>query len=90
MPQFLLRGTKDWIKHEAVQAYADALRAAGQPVEYVQVEGAQHAFLDWKPDPGTKATFRKYGVPGAARMKAFFDGVFYPKPAAPEPKPNAD
>ena len=76
LPQFLLRGTKDWIKHEAVQAYADALQAAGQPVQYVQVENARHAFLDWKPDPGVKATFRKFGVPNAAKMKSFFDSVF--------------
>jgi acetyl esterase/lipase len=76
VPQFLLRGTKDWIKHEAVQAYADALHAAGQPVQYVQVENARHAFLDWKPDPRVKATFQKFGVPNAAKMKAFFDFVF--------------
>jgi len=80
VPQYLLRGTKDWIKHDAVQAYADALRAAGHPVQYVQVENARHAFLDWKPDPRVKATFREYGVPCAAKMNAFFDTVFYPEP----------
>jgi len=80
VPQYLLRGTKDWIKHDAVQAYADALRAAGQPVQYVQVENARHAFLDWKPDPRVKATFQEYGVPSAANMKTFFDTVFYPEP----------
>lgn len=80
VPQFLLRGTADpLIQHSAVQAYADALKAAGQTVEYVQVEGASHAFFDWKPDARTKATFAKYGVPCAAKMKSFFDAVFYPK-----------
>lgn len=80
VPQYLVRGTKDGlITHLAVQAFADALKTAGQRVEYVQVEGAGHAFFDWKPDPGTKATFAKYGVPHAAKMKRFFDSVFYPQ-----------
>jgi len=79
-PQYLLRGTADpLIQNAAVQAYADALKAAGQRVEYDQVEGASHAFFDWKPDDGTKATFARFGVPYAAKMKAFFDTVFYPK-----------
>ncbi len=79
-PQLLLRGTLDpLIQDSAVQAYADALKAAGQTVEYVRVEGASHAFFDWKPDAGTKATFAKYGVPYAAKMKSFFDAVFHPK-----------
>src|SRR6185436_17016333 len=80
VPQFMVRGTQDWlIQHAGVQEFADALRAAGQTVEYLQVEGAGHAFFDWKPDAPTKATFAKYGVPYAAKMKAFFDGVFYPQ-----------
>jgi acetyl esterase len=78
VPQFLLRGTADTlIQNAEVQNYADALTAAGQRAEYVLVEGAAHAFLDWKPDARTKATFYRYGVPQAARMKAFFDSVFY-------------
>jgi len=80
VPQYLLRGTSDpLIQHAEVQAYADALKAAGQTAEYVQVEGAGHAFFDWKPDAQTKRTFAKYGVPYAARMQEFFDTVFYPK-----------
>ena len=83
VPQYLLRGTTDpLIQHATVQAYADALKAAGQNVIYDQVEGASHAFFDWKPDAGTKAAFAKYGVPYAAKMKAFFDTVFYPKESA--------
>jgi acetyl esterase/lipase len=78
VPQLLLRGTVDsLIRDPDVQAFADALKAAGQTVEYVQVEGASHAFFDWKPDARTKATFAKYGVPNAATMKSFFDGVFH-------------
>ena len=51
--------------------------AAGQRAEYVQVEGAGHAFFDWKAD-GNKATFARYGVPYAAQMEAFFNSIFYP------------
>ncbi|MFC1781065.1 alpha/beta hydrolase fold domain-containing protein [Planctomycetota bacterium] len=79
VPQFLSRGTNDGlITDEAVKSYADALEAAGQRIEYVLVEGAGHAFFDWKPDSRTKATFAQYGVPYAAQMKEFFDSVFYP------------
>jgi acetyl esterase len=79
VPQFLLRGTTDpLIQNSAVQAYADALMAAGQTVEYVQVPGASHAFLDWKPDPRVKTTFKQFGVPYAAMMEEFFNCVFYP------------
>ena len=54
----------------AVKEFTDALVKAGQRAEYVQVGGASHAFFDWKPDEGTKATFAKYGVYYAAAMKA--------------------
>ncbi|MBN1974662.1 MAG: alpha/beta hydrolase [Sedimentisphaerales bacterium] len=80
VPQFLTRGTNDsLIRHENVQAYAEALKAKGQIVEYLQPEGASHAFFDWKVDTRTKATFAQYGVPYAAKMKDFFDTVYYPK-----------
>lgn len=79
VPQLLLRGKLDTtISNAEVQHYADALKAAGQTVRYIEVEGAGHAFLDWKPDADTKATFAKYGVPSILKMKAFFDSVFYP------------
>jgi dienelactone hydrolase len=71
------------ITHPGVQAFADALQAAGQTVEYVQVEGAGHAFFDWKPDSRTKATFAKFGVPYAAQMKSFFDRAFSPRAYTP-------
>ena len=78
VPQFLLRGTRDTLIPDAeVQGYTDALKAAGQRAEYVQVEGAGHAFFDWKAD-GNKATFARYGVPYAAQMEAFFNSIFYP------------
>jgi len=78
IPHFLVRGTKDvLISDESTQAYVDVLKAAGQKAEYIQVEGAGHAFFDWKPDARTRATFAEYGVKYAAMMKDFFDQVFY-------------
>ena len=72
VPQYLLRGTKiRLISDPDVQAFADALKAAGQTAEYVQVEGASHAFFDWKPDANTKATFAKYGVPVRGQDEEF-------------------
>jgi acetyl esterase len=78
VPQYLVRGTKDpLIRDEMNKSFMDALVAAGQRVEYVQVGGAEHAFFDWKPDAPTKATFKKYGLYYAAEMKAFFESVLY-------------
>lgn len=79
VPHYLTRGTNDMlIKDEMVQVYADALEAAGQRVKYDQVEGAGHAFFDWKPDDRTKATFKEYGIKYINEMETFFDSVFYP------------
>ena len=76
--QFLTRGTQDrLIADAAVKEFVDALVKQGQRAEYIQVGGANHAFFDWKPDAGTKATFEKYGVYYAAAMKAFFKSVLY-------------
>lgn len=78
VPQYLLRGTADpLINDEMCRSFMNALVAAGQRVEYVQVGAAQHAFLDWKPDAATQATFKQYGVYYAAQMKAFFESVVY-------------
>lgn len=74
VPHFMVRGSSDpLITHEAVASYAAALTAAGQTVEHVEVEGANHAFYDWKPDAVTRQTFKRYGVPHIAAMLAFFD-----------------
>ena len=79
LPHFIVRGADDPIvSREVVQRYVDELKAKGQRAEYIQVAGAGHAFFDWKPDAGTRATFAKFGVKYAAEMKAFFDSVFYP------------
>ena len=60
-----------------MEAYVAHLKAAGQKAELVIVDGASHAFFDWKPDQRTKDTFAKYGVPYAKDMLRFFNEVFY-------------
>lgn len=78
VPQFQVRGTNDrLVLHDDAQEFLEALVKAGQRAEYIQVGGAGHAFFDWKPDEGTKATFARYGVYYAAAMKAFFESVLY-------------
>lgn len=78
LPHFIVRGTEDPIvNNEMVQSYVDLLKAKGQKVTYIQIEGAGHAFFDWKPDAKTRATFLELGVPYAAQMQAFFDSIFY-------------
>jgi acetyl esterase len=78
LPHLIVRGTKDPIVSNAmVQPYVDVLQKAGQRVEYIQVEGAGHAFFDWKPDATTRSTFRQLGVKYADAMRTFFDSVFY-------------
>lgn len=78
IPHYLIRGTNDrLIKDESVKVYVDSLVSAGQRVEYVQVGGANHAFLDWKVDTRTKETFNKYAVYYISQMERFFDSVFY-------------
>lgn len=73
VPQYLIRGTRDnLISDEAVSSYVAALKAKGQIAIYDQVEGAGHAFFDWKPNQQVKATFTQYGVPYAQKMKDFF------------------
>lgn len=78
VPQFLVRGTNDkLITNADVTEFLDALVAAGQRAEYIQVGGAGHAFFDWKPDAQTKATFMRYGVYYAEAMKNFFISTLY-------------
>ena len=78
VPQFLTLGTLDrTVGREPMEEYVELLKSKGQRVEYVLIDGASHAFFDWKPDQRTKDTFVKYGVPYAKQMQAFFDSVFY-------------
>ena len=74
IPHYLIRGKNDTlISDRDVQVYADALNAAGQTVEYIQIDGIGHSFLDWKPVPRTVKTFGEFGVPNIRRMVEFFD-----------------
>ncbi|MEO5599592.1 MAG: alpha/beta hydrolase, partial [Cyclobacteriaceae bacterium] len=69
IPHFIVRGTKDsLVPNEVVQPYVDVLKTAGQNVKYIEIENAEHAFFDWKPDAVTRSTFSKYGVNYAAEM----------------------
>ena len=74
VPQYLVRGTNDFlIRHEAVDGFVKALEAKQQTAIYDQVEDAGHAFFDWKPNGQVKATFAKFGVPYARKMRQFFE-----------------
>ncbi|MBA4107404.1 MAG: alpha/beta hydrolase [Pirellula sp.] len=78
VPQYLTRGTADFlIRDDGVMAFVSALQEKGQTAVYDQVEGAGHAFFDWKPNDQVKATFVKFGVPYAAKMRAFFEQHLY-------------
>ncbi|EMB17801.1 Glycoside hydrolase, family 10 [Rhodopirellula europaea 6C] len=78
VPQYLLRGTNDFlIRHEGVEAFVQTLEAKSQEAIYEQVDGAGHAFFDWKPNEQVKATFDKYGVPYAKKMRDFFEEYLY-------------
>ncbi|MEY8781414.1 hypothetical protein AB9K32_13365 [Allomuricauda sp. XS_ASV26] len=65
------------VTKNVVHPYVQELKEQGQTVQNIEVKGAGHAFFDWKPDAQTRKTFERYGVPYAAKMKSFFDSVFY-------------
>lgn len=80
IPQFLTLGTLDrTVGREPMEEYVQLLKDKGQRVEYHLIDGASHAFFDWKPDQRTKDTFAQFGVPYAKKMQEFFDSVFYKK-----------
>ncbi|MFZ5368044.1 MAG: alpha/beta hydrolase [Spirochaetota bacterium] len=74
IPHYLIRGSGDpLIPQEMIQSYANALREKGQTVQIVEVEGAGHAFFDWKPDAVTRKTFERFGIPYIKDMLIFID-----------------
>jgi len=77
IPHYLVLGTLDTISESTVLAYVNALHDKGQEAVYVPVEGARHAFYDWKPDNYTQEIFYRYGVPNIEKMLTFFDGYLY-------------
>ncbi|TNF24166.1 MAG: alpha/beta hydrolase [Deltaproteobacteria bacterium] len=77
--QRLTRGGADFlVTGAALQAYASALAAQGQPVSMATVVGGGHGYLEWQPHDAVVAAFEGYGMMDVAGMVAFFDGVFYP------------
>jgi acetyl esterase/lipase len=78
-PQHLTRGSTDFIvTAQGLEDYHAALTAAGQSSYITTIEGAFHAYLDWKPHDGTIATFNTFGMEGISLMVEFYDNVFYP------------
>ena len=78
VPHYMVLGTQDrTVGRQPMEEYLLRLKGKDQDARLVIVDGASHAFFDWKPDQRTKDTFAKYGVPYAAEMQRFFDGVFY-------------
>ncbi len=78
IPHWINKGTKDQvITEESTIDYYNAVKSAGQEVYYIKIEGAEHAYYDWKPDSATKDTFWKYGAPYTREMEKFFNTVFY-------------
>ena len=78
VPQYMVLGTLDrTVGRKPMEEYLLRLKGKNQDARLDIVDGASHAFFDWKPDQRTKDTFAQFGVPYAAKMKAFFDEVFY-------------
>ena len=78
VPQYMVLGTLDrTVGRQPMEEYLLRLKGKDQEAVLDIVDGASHAFFDWKPDQRTKDTFAKYGVPYAAKMRQFFDEVFY-------------
>ena len=78
VPTYMVLGTLDrTVGRKPMEEYLLRLKGKNQEARLDIVEGASHAFFDWKPDQRTKDTFAKFGVPYAAKMQAFFDEVFY-------------
>ena len=78
IPTYMVLGTLDrTVGRKPMEEYLLRLKGKHQEARLDIVEGASHAFFDWKPDQRTKDTFAKFGVPYAAKMQAFFDEVFY-------------
>lgn len=78
-PQHLTRGSVDFLASApSLLDCQAASAAAGQDSFIDTIDGANHAFLDWKPHDGTIETFNGFGMEGIRLMLEFYDGVFYP------------
>ncbi len=81
VPCWQSRGSVDMlINLESVQRFTASLTAAGwadADNQYFEMEGANHAFYDWKPNTTTQSTYSQYGEPGMVKMIEFFDKYCY-------------
>ena len=73
-PQLVIVGTKDKLL-TAAQQYVQALKEAGQSVDYWEHEGRPHGFLDRGSNQTAGTSFIKDGVPAVDRMIGFLDKV---------------
>lgn len=73
-PQYLQVGSADkTVGVKTSQTYIEKLAAAGQPADLVIFEGAEHAYLDWKPEARVINTFNSDGKQAMDLMIEFFD-----------------
>jgi acetyl esterase len=76
-PTLCAVGSKDNLTTPAlVKEYADALAAAGQPVEYWVYEGRPHAYLDSGANQYLGTSFEKDGPEAIDRIIMFLNSVF--------------
>ncbi len=78
-PTLCAVGSKDNLTTPAlVKEYADALKAAGHPVEYWEYEGRPHAYLDSGANQYLGTSFEKDAPIAIDRIIVFLDSVFKP------------
>lgn len=76
-PTLCAVGSKDNLTTpELVKEYADALQAAGQPVEYWVYEGRPHAYLDSGANQYLGTSFEKDAPEAIDRIIVFLNSVF--------------
>jgi acetyl esterase len=77
-PQLLTVGSEDTLVTPAsVKSYAGKLQAAGQPVEYWEYAGRQHAYLDSGSNLVLGTAFETDAPAALNVMLGFLDAVFY-------------
>ncbi len=75
-PHYLQVGSEDTTTTpESIRRYRDKLHEQGQEAYYVEYQGAEHAYLDWKPEPAVHETFNTYGKKAMDDMMDFLDNV---------------
>lgn len=78
-PQYLHVAETDQVTPpEAIQAYVDILKKAGQPAIYKVYEGRNHAFLDNGCNEHLKICFDRDAPEALNDILGFLNGIFYP------------